>query len=107
MATRACDLHIVFSRIPADVATVVLMGWNDATAWHVFAWLRLSIGHFISLLSFFDHIVLSVLHCFLFVTAVARNQTRYRNRDVEHAGHRLESGHHTCDWCNWNDIAVA
>jgi hypothetical protein len=62
MAAGARDLDIVFSRVPADVAAVVLMGWNDATAWHVFARLQLGIRHFISLLSFLFSITLYCLY---------------------------------------------
>ena len=105
MVTSARDLHIVFSRVPANVTAVVLMRWNDAAAWHVFARLRLSIWHGIFLPSFFDYVV--GLPGFLVATAIARDQARYRNRDVEHAGHRFESGHHACDRRHWNDITVA
>jgi hypothetical protein len=64
MAAGARDLDIVFSRFPADVAAVILMGWNEATAWHVFAWLRISIRHFIFLLPFFNYLVRLTLFLF-------------------------------------------
>jgi hypothetical protein len=47
MAAGARDLHIVLSRILADITAVVLVRWDNATARHVLAGFRFSIRHII------------------------------------------------------------
>jgi hypothetical protein len=93
MIAGARDLHIVISGFPANVAAVVLVRWNDAAAWSVFAGFWFGSWHVISLSSFGSRKYVG-LSSFLVRTAIAGDQTGYRNRDVEHAGDRFESGHH-------------
>ena len=106
MIAGARDLYIVFSRVPANITTVLLVRWNHAAAWRVFARLRFSIRHVIFLSFCWFSAKYLGLPGFLIRTAIAPEQTRYRNSDVQHAGYRLESGHHARDGRDWNHIAV-
>jgi hypothetical protein len=82
MVARARDLHIIFARVSANVAAVLLVRGNYAAAWNVFAGFHFSIGHFIFLPSFGFSVRQLGLSGFLVRTAIAGDQTRDCNRDV-------------------------